>query len=71
MPGPSDARWASTGRRRRRAGERAIGGVLFLFSAVSILTTIGIVVVLVEEAVGFFLEVSPWEFLTGTRWAPL
>ena len=37
----------------------------------SILTTVGIVVVLVEEAVGFFLEVSPWEFLTGTRWAPL
>jgi phosphate transport system permease protein len=29
------------------------------------------VVVLVEEAFGFFLEVSPWEFLTGTRWAPL
>jgi phosphate transport system permease protein len=71
LPAPTDERWAAQGRRRRRAGARAIGGVLFLFSAVSILTTIGIVVVLVEEAFGFFLEVSPWEFLTGTRWAPL
>jgi phosphate transport system permease protein len=71
LPAGADDRWAAPSRRRRRATERAIGGVLFLFSAVSILTTIGIVVVLVEEAVGFFLEVSPWEFLTGTRWAPL
>ena len=38
---------------------------------VSILTTLGIVVVLVQQAAGFFLEVSVWEFLTGTRWAPL
>ena len=71
MPAPSDARWAAKGRRRRRLTEGAIGGVLLLFSLVSILTTVGIVVVLVEEAIGFFLEVSPWEFLTGTRWAPL
>jgi phosphate transport system permease protein len=68
---PTDGRWAAPGRRRRQATERAIGGVLLLFSVVSILTTLGIVVVLVEEAAGFFLEVSPWEFLTGTDWAPL
>ncbi|HUE77358.1 MAG TPA: phosphate ABC transporter permease subunit PstC [Longimicrobiales bacterium] len=71
MARSSEARWAAVGRRRRQASERAIGGVLFAFSAVSILTTLGIVVVLVTEAFGFFLEVSPWEFLTGTRWAPL
>ena len=71
MPAANDARWAERGGRRRRLTEGAIGGVLLLFSLVSILTTVGIVVVLVEEAVGFFLEVSPWEFLTGTRWAPL
>jgi phosphate transport system permease protein len=67
----TEDRWATPGRRRRQAIERGIGGVLLLFSVVSILTTVGIVVVLVQEAVGFFLEVSPWEFLTGTRWAPL
>ena len=41
------------------------------FSAVSILTTLGIVAVLLYESFGFFRAVSPWEFLTGTRWTPL
>jgi len=34
------------------------------------LTTLGIVAVLVVESAGFFAEVSPVEFLTGTRWTP-
>lgn len=48
-----------------------MGGLFFLCSAVSVLTTIGIVLVLVVEAAGFFVEVSPIEFLTGTQWTPL
>jgi phosphate transport system permease protein len=56
---------------RRRVQESLIGGVLFLGSAVSVLTTIGIVAVLLYESASFFREVSPIEFLTGTRWAPL
>ena len=67
----SEARWASLGTRRRQLTERAVGALLLAFSAISILTTVGIVVVLVTEAFGFFVAVSPWEFLTGTRWAPL
>ncbi len=51
--------------------ERAIGGALFAAGAISILTTIGIVVVLVWESVGFFREVGVVEFLTGTTWTPL
>jgi len=38
---------------------------------VSVLTTVGIVVVLVTESAGFFREVPLVEFLTGTRWSPL
>jgi len=38
---------------------------------VSVLTTAGIVSVLLFEAVLFFQEVSVLEFLTGTRWTPL
>jgi phosphate transport system permease protein len=57
--------------RRRRLQERAIGGVLFLASAVSVLTTFGIVAVLLYEASSFFRAVSPLEFFTGTEWAPL
>ena len=55
----------------RRWGERVIEGVLFLFGLVSVLTTVGIVAVLVTESVGFFREVPIMEFLTGTRWSPL
>jgi phosphate transport system permease protein len=51
--------------------EGAIGVVLFLCALVSTLVTVGIVVVLVEETIGFFREVSIVEFLTDTRWTPL
>jgi phosphate transport system permease protein len=37
----------------------------------SILTTVGIVAVLFAETLGFFREVSLWEFLTSTQWTPL
>ena len=58
-------------RKRIRWGEKLVQGVLFLAAAVSVLTTVGIVVSLLVPAVEFFGEVSPWEFLTGTTWAPL
>jgi len=45
--------------------------VLIGFSMVSILTTFGILVVLFTQAFGFFVEVSPIEFLTSTKWTPL
>ncbi len=62
---------AATLRRRRRGRERVIGGVLVAFSAISILTTVGIVLVLVTEAASFFTHVSPLDFLFGTKWMPL
>jgi len=45
----------------------------FLLAAtgVSVLTTVGIVLVLIFETVAFFAEVSLWEFFGGTVWAPL
>lgn len=57
--------------RRRRATERVIAGLLIAATGVSILTTVGIVLVLIFETFAFFAEVSLWEFLTGTVWAPL
>ncbi len=51
--------------------ERTIGFALFLCGLVSILTTVGIVFVLVYESIGFFRQIPIAEFLTGTRWAPL
>ncbi len=55
----------------RTARERFVRVVVTAAGGVSILTTIGIVVVLVWESVGFFRRVSPVEFLTGTEWTPL
>ena len=57
--------------RSRNLYERIAKWVLFGLSAVSVLTTAGIVSVLLFEAIQFFQEVSPVEFLTGTRWTPL
>ncbi len=57
------------GARLRR--ERAAGYVLTAFSSVSTFTTLGIVAVLLYESFAFFREISPFTFLTGTRWAPL
>ena len=51
--------------------ERIIAFSLFLCAAVSILTTIGIVAVLVWEAAQFFGEVSFLDFIIGTKWTPL
>jgi len=59
------------GARARTAKESAIGGALFAAGAVSILTTVGIIAVLVWESVAFFRRVSITEFLTGTVWTPL
>ncbi|HEX6134370.1 MAG TPA: phosphate ABC transporter permease subunit PstC [Longimicrobiales bacterium] len=55
---------------RRHRRERWIGALLILCSAVSILTTVGIVAVLLYESLGFFREISPITFLTGTEWSP-
>lgn len=56
---------------RRRWGEDVIKGVLALFALISVATTVGIVVSLLFPALEFFAEVRPWDYFTGTNWAPL
>jgi phosphate transport system permease protein len=58
-------------RKKIRWGEQLVHLVLFIAAAISVLTTVGIVVSLVLPALDFFREVSPWDFLTGTQWSPL
>jgi phosphate transport system permease protein len=55
----------------RRLGELFIRGILALAALVSVVTTVGIVISLLLPAIEFFTEISPWEFFTGTEWAPL
>ena len=51
--------------------ERIVEIILTLFTSVSILTTVGIVVSLFFESYIFFNEVSMVEFFTTIRWAPV
>ena len=51
--------------------ERLIEAVLLGAAAVSVLTTLGIVYVLVSESISFFASVSIIDFLTDTQWTPL
>jgi phosphate transport system permease protein len=54
-----------------RTLERLIERALFVCAAVSILTTVGIVVVLAWETIAFLREVPLLAFLFGTEWTPL
>ncbi|MBK8175049.1 MAG: phosphate ABC transporter permease subunit PstC [Rhodospirillales bacterium] len=56
--------------RARNAVEAVIKVLLVACSIVAILTTIGIVLSLVFEAVRFFMRVSPLAFLFGLEWSP-
>jgi phosphate transport system permease protein len=60
-----------------RTREQAIRLILLSCALASILTTVGIIYVLVSETViavppneAFFQLVSPWRFFTDTRWTP-
>lgn len=55
---------------RPRYGEAAIKLVLRLAAALTVVTTVGILVALAIPSIGFFAEVPVTEFLFGTRWAP-
>ena len=55
----------------RHANERLIESILFTAAALSVLTTLGIVYILLSESIQFFGRVSLVEFLTDTQWTPL
>lgn len=58
--------------RRVRPGELLVQSILFFCAGVSILTTMGIVAVLGEESLRFFMsgDVNIVEFFTTTKWQP-
>lgn len=55
----------------RRFKEAAIEKTLMASAMVTILVTIGIILVLSIEAFNFFSVVPIWDFLTDTQWTPL
>ena len=60
-------------RKQPRLGEMMIEGLLFVSGAISMLVTVGIVVVLVEEALKFFArpEVTLSDFFLSGTWQPV
>ena len=56
---------------RRHVGERVIELLLLACALVAVLTTLGIVFILVRESIGFFRAVPLLDFLTDTQWTPL
>lgn len=76
-PGPAKSGFLKSVEARRntrkwvRAEQSVILILLIAATLVSVLTTLGIIVTLIKESFGFFQDVSVWEFITGTRWAPL
>lgn len=54
-----------------RVKEKIIEGLLLACAAVSILTTAGILYVLISESSAFFAKVSIGDFLFDTQWTPL
>lgn len=57
--------------RMRNLRETGIESILFLAAFISVVTTLGIVYILVSESMDFFRHVSIVDFLTDTQWTPL
>ena len=63
--------WRLSSRLLMQAKEKAIEVLLLLAALTSVAITIGIVGVLVYESIGFFRQVSLWEFISDRQWTPL
>ena len=68
--GPDDRPLDLSGVRTRRFSEQAIHAVLFFCGAISILTTVGIVVILLTQALSFFARIPVGDFLFKSHWTP-
>jgi phosphate transport system permease protein len=60
-----------TRRKKQKIKEGGIKGLLFIAAFISVLTTVGIIGVLLFETIDFFKAVSIVDFLTDTKWTPL
>jgi phosphate transport system permease protein len=57
--------------RREDFKEKGVKAIFLVTALISIITTIGIIAVLLFDAIDFFREVSIIEFLTAKKWNPL
>ncbi len=57
-------------RRRAQITEKIAKSIVFVFSSISVITTILVVYMLFSETIVFFKDVSIVEFFTSTKWTP-
>lgn len=69
MPSRPSSRFRS-GLGMRGVSEGVVKWLCFGCALVSVVTTIGIITVLVSQSIPFFRAVSPADFFTGTVWSP-
>lgn len=60
-----------SGKRSRDLSERVVGAILWACGALSLLTTVGIILILLQQAFVFFSQTSVTDFLFGTTWTAL
>jgi phosphate transport system permease protein len=58
-------------KKKLMSSDRMMPLILGFFALISILTTLGIVLILITESSNFFREISIVKYLTGTKWTPL
>ena len=63
--------WRLSSRLITQVKEKTIESLLLFAALTSVAITVGIVGILVYESIGFFRQVSLWEFLTDRQWTPL
>jgi phosphate transport system permease protein len=63
--------WRLSSRFLMQVKERAIESLLLTAALTSVAITLGIVGVLVYESIGFFRQVSLWDFVSDSQWTPL
>lgn len=71
LPASKHAKGRLEFRRSRHVKEQIIEALLLGAAMVAVLTTLGIVFILVRESLSFFATVPLWQFLTDTEWTPL
>jgi len=60
-----------SGKRKRTLVEQFIKWILTACATFTLVTTVGIVLILVYESLNFFREVPVWDFLLGNEWTAL
>ncbi len=55
----------------KKNNNRLVNYVLVLTTLISVITTLGIIIILLTDSAHFFEQISVLDFLTGTKWNPL